>query len=218
MTWITIFEVSTRTNRSEDIPIDLRVEHHQVSDEARTRILELYETLSDREIRPVLTSDITEKQDSAYLLMALFGDIAMNAAQRLVCESFSRTASCYNFIFGGIPSWNTNTNLGATHGSEIAPLFQNFEGLGFEQNPFAGKGEGYRGMSRLMGTMWAGFISSLDPMAGLSRSPYRWPRYDTLDPGVFVFDETSTGRLIRDDYRSDAMSYLNEIQSSTFDR
>jgi carboxylesterase type B len=77
------------------------------------------------------------------------------------------------------------------HGAEISPLFQNVDGLGYEQNAFTSKGQGYHDMSRLIGTMWVGFIIAMDPNIGLKEHEIRWLRYKIEKLQNFVFDYCS---------------------------
>lgn len=140
----------------------------------------------------------------------------MNAAQRLVCESFSASAGCFNFIFNATPAWQRDPRVGVPHGAEIGPLFQNLDGLGFDGNSFLGKDPAYYEMSKLMGTMWAGFITNLDPNAGLESSGYYWPKYELGNRQAFVFDERNVGMTVQDNYREDSIHYISRNLASVF--
>ncbi|GMF78288.1 unnamed protein product [Aspergillus oryzae] len=146
----------------------------------------------------------------------VLGDIEVNAAQRLLCEQFAVSAHCYSYIFNATPAWVQDPRIGVPHGAEIAPLFQNLDGLGFEGNAFLEKSLGYYDMSRLMGTMWAGFITALDPNVGLTRTPYRWPKYDLREPRVFIFSEEDIGLGIPDTHRQAAFQYIQAHFSGSF--
>ncbi|KAK4034503.1 galactose-1-phosphate uridylyltransferase [Parachaetomium inaequale] len=147
----------------------------------------------------------------------LFGDLVINAANRLLCESYAVSTTCYTFRFNALVSHREDRRLGAIHGTEIGPLFQNTDGLGFYDNPFSGKGEGFHHMSHLMGMMWAGFITRLDPNAGFRNEKALWPRFTLQTRYVVVFNES--GSLVEQDTaRFEAMRYLNEIQHSVFER
>ena len=148
----------------------------------------------------------------------VIGDIEMNAAQRLVCGSFSTSATCFNFIFNVTPAWQRDSRVGVPHGAEIASLFQNLDGLGFDRNSLHGKGPGYYEMSSLMGTMWAGFITTLDPNAVLKQGVYNWPRYESVNRHTLVFDEVNVGLTIQDTYREDALRYISENFAGVFDK
>ncbi len=148
----------------------------------------------------------------------LFGDLVINAANRLLCESYAASANaCYAFRFNALVSHREDRRLGAIHGTEIGPLFQNIDGLGFYDNPFSGKGEGFHHMSHLMGMMWAGFITRLDPNAGFRNERPMWPRFTIRTRHVIVFNESGSS-LEEDTARIEAMRYLNEIQHSVFER
>jgi len=88
----------------------------------------------------------------------MLGDLEVNAADRLLCESYAATAGCYSFRFDAVVSSRQDARLGAWHGSEIASVFRNFDGLGFSINPFSGKPDSFHYTSRIMGIAWASFI------------------------------------------------------------
>ncbi|KAI9742906.1 MAG: hypothetical protein M1818_003635 [Claussenomyces sp. TS43310] len=149
----------------------------------------------------------------------VLGDLEINAAQSLACQASSRIATCYSYLFSAMPPRRIDSRLGVTHGAEIGPLFQNFEGLGLEQNPFEDKGESFYNMASLMGTMWAGFIHSLDPNIGLRDPRLLWPKYSIDNPKRFVFREGMLRwEATESDYRSNALKYINSIQHSIFNK
>lgn len=99
---------------------------------------------------------------------------------------------------------------GVRHGTEMGPLFQNTQGLGFQVNPFAGKGEDFYQMSHLMGVMWAGFITEMNSNVGLKMGGQRWPEYilDVRERIVF----TKSGSWVEGDRsRGAGMEYINSI-------
>lgn len=105
----------------------------------------------------------------------LMGDLSNNAGARLMCESYAEFATCYAFRFDAMVSSVYDERLGVRHGAEIGPVFQNFDGIGWDVNPFTGKGDGLRQMSHLIGIMWAGFITAMDPNIGLISMTRRGP-------------------------------------------
>ncbi|KAF9250349.1 hypothetical protein DTO013E5_246 [Penicillium roqueforti] len=181
------------------------------------RLLSYYPESGVAETLEPPIGSISDK-DTFERVKTVIGDIEMNAAQRLVCESFSTSATCFNFIFNATPAWQRDSRVGVPHGAEIAPIFQNLDGLGFDGNSFHGKGPGYYEMSSLMGTMWAGFITTLDPNAGLKQGVYNWPKYESVNRDTLVFDEVNVGLTIQDTYRADALRYISENFAGVFDK
>ncbi len=84
----------------------------------------------------------------------LLGDLDYNAAKRLQCESYARVTSCYSYRFDASERPHTsNPHEGATHSAEIGPVFQNYDGVGYDEdnNPFSSEtawvfrdGQGHR--------------------------------------------------------------------------
>ncbi|GIC92886.1 uncharacterized protein Aud_009361 [Aspergillus udagawae] len=147
----------------------------------------------------------------------LMGDLANNAGARLMCESYAAFATCYAFRFDAMVSSVYDERLGVRHGAEIGPVFQNFDGIGWDVNPFTGKGEGLRQMSHLIGIMWAGFITAMDPNIGLNQHDPVWPKYSEATRLTMVFNENGSW-VEKDERRSEALEYINSVQQSVFER
>ena len=181
------------------------------------RLLSLYPDSSNE--KPVLLDPPIHSIRDLHLhrrIESVFGDLELNAAQRLLCGAYSRSSTCYSFRFDAASSENLDPREGVVHGNEIGPVFQNFGGLGYRRNPFEGKGDGYYDMSRLIGLMWAGFITKLDPNAAVTGYGVSWPPYGAGRPQNIVFSESGP-KLEQDTYRGEAMSYVNKIQHSVLD-
>ena len=154
---------------------------------------------------------------------ALEGDIYMNAANRLQCETYADVgAGCYSFRFNAAIPSDHDPRLGVMHASEIGPLLQNLDGLGLPINPFSdfNDNENFRRMARLMGAMWAGFIVHLDPNAGMKGGnnavDVYWPKFSRERRERMVFN--STGPWLEQDFnRIEAMRYISRIQHSVMD-
>ncbi|KAF7865728.1 hypothetical protein EAF04_005894 [Stromatinia cepivora] len=147
----------------------------------------------------------------------IMGDLTVNAATKLICGSYTAFASCYSFRFDADVPTEFDPRLGVTHGAETGPVFQNVDGIGFNVNPFEGKGEGFHSMSRLVGIMWAGFITSLDPNVGLKDSDPAWPKYSSDMRQRIVFNETGSW-VEKEDTRVEALEYINSIQHTVLER
>lgn len=147
----------------------------------------------------------------------LLGDIEYNAGKRLQCDAYAQDAVCYSYRFDAYQSFDTgNPHEGVVHGAEIVSVFQNFEGLGIEQNTnvLAGRKQEYFEMSRMIGLMWASFIVHLDPNTAFATEV--WPKYSQEQPRSIVFNETGPFWMESDTWRRDATDYINSIQHGVF--
>jgi carboxylesterase type B len=171
----------------------------------------------DEELDPPIKGISVSSRADFERIEQLLGDMTSNAGARLMCESYSAISKCYAFRFDAIVSSEFDERLGVRHGDEIGPVFQSFDGVGWDTNPFAGKGEGLRQMSHLMGITWAGFITALDPNIGLHRHHLAWPKYSKAARLTMVFNHTGSW-VERDERRSEAVDYINSIQQSVFER
>ncbi|KAH1289350.1 hypothetical protein KXW98_007752 [Aspergillus fumigatus] len=147
----------------------------------------------------------------------LMGDLSNNAGARLMCESYAEFATCYAFRFDAMVSSVYDERLGVRHGAEIGPVFQNFDGIGWDVNPFTGKGDGLRQMSHLIGIMWAGFITAMDPNIGLDQHDPAWPKYSETTRLTMVFNGNGSW-VEKDERRSVALEYINSVAQSVFER
>lgn len=126
---------------------------------------------------------------------AYAGDAVMVANRRGACETWARNglaAYCYRFntIPAGVP-WT----IGVTHFQEVAFVFDNTAGLGYNAahssvDPFAGKPDSYFALAELMSKSWASFIYDLDPngYSGRPAATLAWPVYALDAPQDFVWD------------------------------
>ncbi|KAK9424049.1 putative Carboxylic ester hydrolase [Seiridium unicorne] len=151
-------------------------------------------------------------------VVQLLGDLELNAAKRLQCGAYSKVATCYSYRFDAVERLTGNPYEGARHGSEIGPVFQNFNGLGYEKdrNIFEGRSPAYFEMSKAIGLMWAGFITQLDPNAAFDGQV--WPKYNVDHPQNIVFNETGPYWIEEDTARSSATDYIISEQASVLNR
>ncbi|XBQ90683.1 hypothetical protein V6000_006237 [Aspergillus fumigatus] len=147
----------------------------------------------------------------------LMGDLSNNAGARLMCESYTEFTTCYAFRFDAMVSSVYNERLGVRHGAEIGPVFQNFDGIGWDVNPFTGKGDSLRQMSHLIGIMWAGFITVMDLNIGLDQHDPAWPKYSETTRLTMVFNRNGSW-VEKDERRSVALEYINSVAQSVFER
>jgi hypothetical protein len=95
-------------------------------------------------------------------------------------------------------------------------VFDNTQGLGYENDPFAGKPESYFELADLMSASWASFIYDLDPNSWRRNGSRNgtgtplWPRYQAADLREIVWDANVTGlaAVERDDYREEGMELI----------
>ncbi|KAI8946262.1 Alpha/Beta hydrolase protein [Xylaria longipes] len=163
---------------------DVLTDEHMYPSKVMDRLMSFYPPLtagSDDNLDPPIKGLSISSRAELERIEQLMGDLAVNAGTRLMCETYAALSVCYSFRFDAMVSSVFDPRLGVRHGDEIGPVFQNFDGIGLDVNPFEGKGDGLRDMSRLIGIMWAGFITELDPNAGLSRDDiilvvlFEWP-------------------------------------------
>ena len=130
---------------------------------------------------------------------AYFGDVVMIANRRGACEAWAANglpAYCYRFdtIPAGL-DWTT----GVTHFQEVAFVFDNTMGLGYNAahgtiNPFKNKPSSYSDLAKLMSCSWASFINDLDPngFKGRYGGADAWPMYSLDNPQNIVWDANAT--------------------------
>jgi triacylglycerol lipase len=90
-----------------------------------------------------------------------------HAPRRLTTQMWAtHNATSYSYVFNvlvnGVGAWT-----GATHFQEVAFVFDNTRGLGYEnavaQNPFAGEPGTFGELARRMSRMWVGFVVAGNP-------------------------------------------------------
>ena len=134
-----------------------------------------------------------------------------------------RRFQCQTWAAGGTPAYcyrfNTRPNgltleTGVTHFQEVAFVFDNTEGYGYDvsPDPFANEPSSYFALAKLMSRSWASFIHELDPnafRANDTETPL-WPVYDNADPQDFVWDANVTELAYPepDTFRADGISTI----------
>lgn len=102
------------------------------------------------------------KRSAAYA-----GDLAMHAGRRLTSRSWAANNVSvwtyhFNVLVHGQPAW-----IGSTHFQEVAFVFDNVDGLGYENavavDPFEDEPLSFDLLARLMSRSWVSFITKLDP-------------------------------------------------------
>lgn len=127
---------------------------------------------------------------------ALFGDFTMQYLRRRASIAWSDASlPSYAYMFdvtvNGMPNY-----IGATHFQEVAFVFDNTQGLGYDAqpNPFANTTDAFPQLAKAMSNAWVRFVVGLDPNGdGLG---VEWPVYDAAEGGgvgkIVVFDVNGT--------------------------
>ncbi|KAG8158023.1 hypothetical protein KVR01_012295 [Diaporthe batatas] len=148
---------------------------------------------------------------------AFTGDRGYVAPRRAWAESWAAAGlTAYSYGFDVLVN-GMSPAVGATHFQEVAFVFDNTAGLGYQNavavNPFEGRPETYPRLADLMSRMWVAFITGLDPNAhGVDGAGVEWPPYELDRPTNIVFDTNVTALAYQqaDDYREEAMDYLKQ--------
>lgn len=168
----------------------------------------------------------------------LLGDLLFIAGRRITTESWAaNNATVYSYRFDTVPADLDPLTLGAAHFQEVAFVFGNIEGLGYESNPFAVTSldlkNKYISMSRLMGRMWVNFVNDGNPNFGGksihssgkskcfmtniqadSKFYTKWPSYTVSGPVNFVFSASRGMTLEVDNFRKGAIELIQEMAPS----
>jgi carboxylesterase type B len=145
---------------------------------------------------------------------AYWGDAIGVANRRAACEAWAAAGvPAYCFRFNTIVA-NTPAYIGATHFEDMSYVFDNTQGLGFKDNPFAGLPPANFDLAHLMSGSWASFAYDLDVNAFEGRYPsaVKWPQYETGNPQDIVWDATVDGLTFTetDDYRKEGIKWIND--------
>ncbi|KAH6611774.1 Alpha/Beta hydrolase protein [Chaetomium sp. MPI-SDFR-AT-0129] len=149
---------------------------------------------------------------------ALFGDFIMQYSRRRASLAFAAQnlrSWSYRFdvVLPRIPGY-----AGATHFQEVAFVFDNIRGDGYEENPFANNTEVLTSLAKSMSTAWVNFITDQDPngpkglgLPGLET----WPSYNASAGGgvgenIVWTDKDSYIEV--DSWRAEGINYF--IQNS----
>lgn len=93
----------------------------------------------------------------------------------------------YSYVFdvvvNGVPDY-----VGATHFQEVAFVFDNTLGVGYETNPMAGnQSAAFTALAKQMSNSWVNFVVGLDPNGaadgGVLDGVASWPVYDAAEGG-----------------------------------
>jgi carboxylesterase type B len=158
--------------------------------------------------------------DTAYGTMfkrvcAYAGDSSMHAPRRFTAETWAaNNVTSYSYVFNVLVN-GLSQYVGATHFQEVAFVFYNLEGHGYENavsvNPFLNEPETFTQLARMMSRMWSSFIVDQTPNNN-GVANVTWPEYTVDDPQIIVFDVnvTDLAYIEPDIYRAEAISFINK--------
>lgn len=144
---------------------------------------------------------------------AYMGDLVMQAPRRLTSHSWTKFGvPVYTYRFDVLVN-GVAASTGATHFQEVAFVFNNTQGLGYDTlvavNPFANVTQNYFSLAQEMSQRWVGFIVHGVPNGETGVS---WPNYagnTTEGEKNLVFNVT--GSYTEDDtWRKEGIAYINE--------
>uniref|UniRef100_A0A093V720 Carboxylic ester hydrolase n=1 Tax=Talaromyces marneffei PM1 TaxID=1077442 RepID=A0A093V720_TALMA len=149
------------------------------------------------------------------------GDLTMHTGRRIATEAWARygvPAYSYHFdvLVNGVSEY-----IGSTHFQEIAFVFGNTAGQGYENavsvNPFANEPATFDELASIMSTAWISFVHDLDPNSnafsskkGINKEGLRWPVYGRKNPANIAFNVNVTGlaHVEPDTFRAEAIAYM----------
>ncbi|KAJ4509135.1 hypothetical protein HRR83_007183 [Exophiala dermatitidis] len=151
------------------------------------------------------------------------GDLVEQAPRRLTSQSWaSQNVSSwsyhFNVVVNGVPP-----TIGATHFQEVAFVFHNLQGLGYNTtvavDPFANEPASFDSLAMIMSRVWVSFIVEGTPN-GNNATSVQWPIYTLEAPQNIVFDVNSTNLLYAepDYYRAEGIQYIQDRLASVYGR
>jgi carboxylesterase type B len=160
------------------------------------------------------TAQAQQRRSNAY-----FGDVVMIANRRGAMEAWTKYGvPAYSYRFDTAPN-PIPLNYGVPHFQEVAFVFDNTQGLGYDAlhgtvNPYGNKSESYYDLGFLMSSSWASFIHDLNPNFSkhrLAAAP-QWPVYDNAKPENIVWNAEVKGvaTIEPDTFRKEGIAWILE--------
>jgi carboxylesterase type B len=156
-------------------------------------------------------------------LSAYLGDTLLIAPRRATSLAWStRSIPCYTYRFSVVPS-GTPPLIGATHFSEVAFVFNNTRGLGYDPNPFQNAPPSFFSLALLMSRAWVSFITMSDPNNHGISGVVEWPAYNATGGGAgrnLVFDtQAQGGALVEwDTWRGEGVAWIESNALGVYGR
>ncbi|OJD32085.1 carboxylesterase family protein [Diplodia corticola] len=145
----------------------------------------------------------------------MIGDVMLAAGRRLAARTWADAGlPAYSYHFDTVPAGINPITLGAAHFQEVAFVFRNTRGTGYESDPFAVQDPELRqkfdGLAELMSSMWVSFVDSHSPNNhNVASFGEHWPTYSTHEPVNLVFRADPGSYLEPDTFRSEAFDFIN---------
>jgi len=156
-------------------------------------------------------------------IAAYIGDLRQHAPRRLISQVYAaNNISSWSYHFNVLVNGQPPSS-GAAHFQEVAFVFHNLEGLGYNNSvavdPFENKPQTYQRLATIMSRMWVSFIVDGDPNTNNATS-VRWPVYTLDNPQNIVFDANVTNLLYAepDYYRAEGIQYISDRFVSVYGR
>ncbi|KAM0415935.1 hypothetical protein ACHAPT_013088 [Fusarium lateritium] len=155
---------------------------------------------------------------------ALFGDFSMQYQRRRANKAWAKHglpsyAYRFNVTVNGLPPFT-----GATHFQEVAFVFANINGNGYETNPFGGNGtypQKAKALAETISSAWINFFTGLDPNGkdGIDVSGGQgWPAFDLSDgpDGKGIVFSVDGNSVEVDNWRAEGMDWMSKHSLTVF--
>ncbi|KAG7384478.1 hypothetical protein PHYBOEH_009435 [Phytophthora boehmeriae] len=193
------------------------------SDDVADTLLDMYPDIPQIGIPATLHGRPGTDTSYGYMykrVSAYAGDNNQHGPRRFMSQMWAKDGvPVYSYRFNVLTA-GTSQYLGATHFTEVAFVFYNLAGNGYNNSvatdPFLNKPETYGQLARLMTRMWASFIVNQTPNDN-GLTDVEWPQYSLDDPQNFVFDTnvTNVSYVESDFFRAEAIAYLHSLYNAT---
>ncbi|KAI5923679.1 Alpha/Beta hydrolase protein [Camillea tinctor] len=174
---------------------------------------------TDEDFTQSVLSDGPDENNTA-IISSLYPDIPSVGIPVSYHAWYNHGVPSYAFQFDSLLP-NSPAYLGTGHFQEIAYVFYNIEGEGYEsdQVPFKDATEGMLKLADLMSRMWISFVVDQDPNNhGISDIP-EWPVYNnSLGYASEFYFNTESPRAQLDNYRLEGTTFINAIQETQYGR
>ena len=136
---------------------------------------------------------------------SIIGDLAVIAPVRWSAQIFNKTQPVYKFVFNGTYASGFPAFFGATHGLEIAFIFN---------DPTLLNTTAEHNLAHVVSRTWISFVSELDPNHhGVAGLPH-WDVYSNGPDGVyFDLQQDLPITLKSDDFRKEGIALINQVKS-----
>ncbi|KAL4167891.1 hypothetical protein KRP22_011299 [Phytophthora ramorum] len=159
-------------------------------------------------------SNDTPYGDMYKRVSAYAGDKTMHAPRRFTSQTWAaNNVTSYSYVFNVLVN-GLSQYLGSTHFQEVAFVFYNLDGNGYNNSvsadPFLNQPETFTLLARTMSSMWTSFIVDQMPNSN-NVTEIEWPVYTLDDPQNIVFDVnvSNVAYTEPDVYRAEGIAYIS---------